>query len=71
MHFGKLQVNLFIVEKVLGEHMQRMLEISKFLYCTLADILSKILGKLIKNISDLIYDHNLANDGFGDYFSFC
>ena len=30
--FRNLEVNLFIVEKVLGEHMQRMLEISRCLH---------------------------------------
>ena len=55
----RLLGGLFFVEKGLGVHEQRMLEMSRV--SILAEILSKILGKKRRRIGNLIYDLDLTN----------
>ena len=46
------------VEKGLGMHVQRMFEMSRVY--TLAEILSKMFGKIQREIGGLIYDRDLT-----------
>ena len=59
---------LIFVEKGLGVHVQRMLKMSRVY--TLAEIVSKIFVKKRRKIGDLIYDHGLTNQRFGDNLIF-
>ena len=55
----RLLDGLIFVEKGIAVHVQCMLKMSRGLYI-LAEILSKILGKKLKKIGDLICDNDLT-----------
>ena len=50
---------LIFVEKGFGVHVQRMYELS--MVYTLTEIISKMFGKDLRKIGDLIYNHDLTN----------